>query len=157
MSNKVDVIYQNGEVVDFCWYGTNDKAQVVLYQNGENSLIFRFCRSGGKSEDILKAEDFSHAQVLLSHRDRLLAASEGNIFFEEDKILFTGDVLFNLCIGGLFEGTPQQMFESLQKIKSLDEETIFYPGHEYTKHCLSHALNQGGADVEKRRNSSQNR
>ena len=84
MSNKVDVIYQNGEVVDFCWYGTNDRAQVVLHQNGENSLIFRFCRSGGKSEEILKAEDFSHAQVLLSHRDRLLAASEGNIFFEED-------------------------------------------------------------------------
>ena len=77
--------------------------------------------------------------------------------FEEDKILFTGDVLFNLCIGGLFEGTPQQMFESLQKIKSLDEETIFYPGHEYTKHCLSHALNQGGADVEKYANIVINR
>ena len=84
MSNRVDVIYQDGEVVDFCWYGTSDKAQVVLHQKGENSLSFRFCRSGGKSEEILKAEDFSHAQVLLSHRDRLLAASEGNIFFEED-------------------------------------------------------------------------
>lgn len=31
------------------------------------------------------------------------------------KMLFTGDVLFNLCIGGLFEGTPQQMFATLQK------------------------------------------
>ena len=84
MSNRVDVIYQDGEVVNFCWYGTNDKAQVILRQKAENSLLFRFCRSGGKSEEILKTEDFSHAQVLLSHRDRLLAASEENIFFEED-------------------------------------------------------------------------
>lgn len=67
--------------------------------------------------------------------------------FEEDKVLFTGDVLFNLCIGGLFEGTPEQMFESLKKIKSLDENTNFYPGHEYTEHCLEHALNQGGDEI----------
>lgn len=50
--------------------------------------------------------------------------------------LFTGDVLFNLCIGGLFEGTPRQMFESLQKIKALPDETQIFPGHEYTRACL---------------------
>ena len=34
-----------------------------------------------------------------------------------EQKLFTGDVLFNLCVGGLFEGSAAQMFNSLQKIK----------------------------------------
>lgn len=70
--------------------------------------------------------------------------TKGHILFyaENDKSLFTGDVLFNLCIGGLFEGTPEQMFNSLHKIKSLPEDVCFYPGHEYTKHCLAHILKQ---------------
>ncbi len=50
--------------------------------------------------------------------------------------LFTGDVLFNLCVGGLFEGTPEEMFASLQKIKALPGETEIFPGHEYTRSCL---------------------
>lgn len=54
----------------------------------------------------------------------------------DEKKLFTGDTLFNLCIGGLFEGTPKQMFASLKKIKSLPEETEIFPGHEYTRAAL---------------------
>ncbi len=58
-------------------------------------------------------------------------------YFAQDKKLFTGDMLFNLSIGGLFEGTPQQMWHSLQIIKSLPGEVQFYPGHEYTNiSCL---------------------
>lgn len=57
--------------------------------------------------------------------------------FAEDKALFTGDMLFNLCIGGLFEGTPQQMWRSIEKIKALPDDTRFYPGHEYTQASLS--------------------
>ena len=85
MSNQIDVIYQNGEVVDFCCTGTEEKAQVILRQYAANSMDFRFCCINGGSEKILKMEDFSHAQVLLSYRDRLLAATEENIFFEEDS------------------------------------------------------------------------
>ncbi|MBP5352242.1 MAG: hydroxyacylglutathione hydrolase [Alphaproteobacteria bacterium] len=54
-------------------------------------------------------------------------------YFEQDKALFTGDTLFNLSVGGLFEGTPWQMWQSLQKIKSLPDDVCFYPGHEYTR------------------------
>ena len=54
----------------------------------------------------------------------------------EAQKLFTGDVLFNLCIGGLFEGTPAQMFNSLQKVKRLPDNTEIFPGHEYTRACL---------------------
>ena len=53
-------------------------------------------------------------------------------YFAKDKILFTGDVLFNLCIGGLFEGTAEQMWNTLEKIKKLPDDVVFYPGHEYT-------------------------
>lgn len=53
-------------------------------------------------------------------------------YFKEDKILFTGDTLFNLCIGGLFEGTAEQMFAVLAQIKTLPDDVVFYPGHEYT-------------------------
>ncbi len=58
-------------------------------------------------------------------------------YFAQDKALFTGDVLFNLCIGGLFEGTPRQMWQSLQKIKALPDDVRFYPGHEYTRASYS--------------------
>lgn len=63
------------------------------------------------------------------------------LYYEpEQKVLFTGDVLFNLCIGGLFEGTPRQMWDSLQKIKQLPDDVLFYAGHEYTKSCLSQMI-----------------
>ena len=62
------------------------------------------------------------------------AHTQGHIvwYFAQDKALFTGDTLFNLCIGGLFEGTPEQMYHALDKIKKLPDDTDFYPGHEYT-------------------------
>ena len=52
-------------------------------------------------------------------------------FFNEKKI-FTGDTLFSLGCGRIFEGTYKQMYESLQRIKKLPKETEIYFGHEYT-------------------------
>lgn len=72
-------------------------------------------------------------------------------YFQADKILFTGDTLFNLCIGGLFEGTAEQMFNALQKIKSLPDDVVFYPGHEYTFGGAKFAFqyNQGNESIQK--------
>ena len=61
-------------------------------------------------------------------------------YIKELEALFTGDVLFNLCVGGLFEGTPRQMFESLNKIKSLPNNTKIFPGHEYTRSCIEQSM-----------------
>ena len=62
-------------------------------------------------------------------------------FFNE-KLIFTGDTLFSLGCGKIFEGTYQEMFESLNKIKSLPADTKIYCGHEYTlqnsKFCIKH-------------------
>lgn len=80
------------------------------------------------------------------------AHTQGHIlwYFPQDKALFTGDTLFNLCIGGLFEGTPEQMFSALQKIKQLPGDTLFYPGHEYTPHGAHDAFtfNNGNQDIQ---------
>lgn len=60
--------------------------------------------------------------------------TEGQIcfYFQRAKALFTGDTLFSLGCGRLFEGTPEEMFASLKKIASLPDETQIYFGHEYT-------------------------
>lgn len=49
----------------------------------------------------------------------------------EQKWLFSGDVLFALGCGRVFEGTFDQMFETLQKIKSLPDETTVFCTHDY--------------------------
>ena len=46
---------------------------------------------------------------------------------------FTGDTLFSLGCGRIFEGTYEQMFSSLNKIKNLPKDTKIYCGHEYTE------------------------
>jgi len=53
-------------------------------------------------------------------------------FFEKEKIAFTGDTLFSLGCGRIFEGDHKQMLDSLNKIKTLPKETKIYCGHEYT-------------------------
>ena len=63
------------------------------------------------------------------------------IFFKEKKI-FTGDTLFSLGCGKLFEGTYEQMFNSLKKIKELPEETEIYCGHEYTLQNSNFCISQ---------------
>ena len=61
-------------------------------------------------------------------------------YFEKDKILFSGDTLFSLGCGRIFEGTHQDMFNSLNKLKALPPETKIFCGHEYTKTNLDFCL-----------------
>jgi hydroxyacylglutathione hydrolase len=53
--------------------------------------------------------------------------------FDEDEVAFVGDALFALGCGRMFEGTPQQMWASLQRIAALPEATTLYCAHEYTQ------------------------
>ena len=63
-------------------------------------------------------------------------------YFFNEKLIFTGDTLFSLGCGKIFEGTYKQMYDSLNKIKSLPKETKVYCGHEYTlnnsRFCIKH-------------------
>tara|TARA_Y100000992_G_scaffold212139_1_gene145935 strand:+ start:1175 stop:1894 length:720 start_codon:yes stop_codon:yes gene_type:complete len=53
-------------------------------------------------------------------------------YFYKDNIVFSGDTLFSLGCGRIFEGTYEQMYYSLNKFKELPKETKVYCGHEYT-------------------------
>jgi len=61
-------------------------------------------------------------------------------YFKEDSCIFCGDTLFSLGCGRLFEGSPQQMVESLTKIRSLPDNTKVYCAHEYTLNNANFAL-----------------
>lgn len=61
--------------------------------------------------------------------------------FMPEKALFCGDTLFSLGCGGLFEGTAQQMWDSLCRIMALPDDTLIYCGHEYTLACGRYGLN----------------
>ncbi len=54
------------------------------------------------------------------------------LVFQSDEVAFVGDTLFAMGCGRLFEGTPQQMFDSLARIASLPDSTRLYCAHEYT-------------------------
>lgn len=47
-------------------------------------------------------------------------------------VIFTGDVLFAMGCGRLFEGTPEQMHANMQRLANLPGDTQVYCGHEYT-------------------------
>ncbi len=55
------------------------------------------------------------------------------IYIKELNALFTGDTLFSLGCGRIFEGTYDEMYKSLNKLKKFPKNTKIYCGHEYTK------------------------
>ncbi|GAA4220984.1 hydroxyacylglutathione hydrolase [Sphingomonas endophytica] len=80
--------------------------------------------------------------------------------FAGDGVIFTGDTLFAMGCGRLFEGTPAEMFANMQRYAKLDDATRVYCGHEYTqsngRFALtvepdSHALKERVAEVDRLR------
>lgn len=61
------------------------------------------------------------------------AHTRAHIAFVFDDAVFTGDTLFALGCGRLFEGTPAMMWASLAKLTALPDATRVYCGHEYTQ------------------------
>lgn len=73
----------------------------------------------------------------------------GAIAYVGDGRAFTGDTLFAAGCGRLFEGTPAQMYESLnQRLGSLPDETLLYFGHEYTEANLRFAAHVEPSNLE---------
>lgn len=120
---------------------------------GNSELIKRYhCKLVGPKSETAR---ISNMDILLSEGDAFSFANEpidiietpghtrGHIclYFPRSKIVFTGDTLFSLGCGRLFEGDARTMWQSLQKIMALPDDTLIYCGHEYTllngKFCLS--------------------
>jgi hydroxyacylglutathione hydrolase len=68
--------------------------------------------------------------------------TQGHIAFylADDAVIFTGDTLFAMGCGRLFEGTPEDMFANMQRYAALPDETVVYCGHEYTQGNGRYAL-----------------
>jgi hydroxyacylglutathione hydrolase len=58
--------------------------------------------------------------------------TRGHIAYVGHGMLFCGDTLFSVGCGRLFEGTAEQMYDSLEKIRALPDDTRVYCAHEYT-------------------------
>jgi len=56
----------------------------------------------------------------------------GHLAYIYNGALFSGDTVFSIGSGKIFEGSAKQMYDSLEKIKKLPPETLLYCGHEYT-------------------------
>ena len=73
--------------------------------------------------------------------------TSGHVCFysENEKVVFTGDTLFSLGCGKVFEGTHLEMLKSLNLIKKLPKDTKIYCGHEYTQKnldfCIKYEMN----------------
>ena len=81
-------------------------------------------------------------------------------YMPEEKCLFSGDTLFYLGCGRVFEGTMDQMWSSLVKLRSLPDDTTVFCGHEYTLSNMKFVnyidssntlLNKVSSDIKKKR------
>lgn len=61
-------------------------------------------------------------------------------YFAADGAAFVGDTMFALGCGRLFEGSPQQMWDSLQKLMALPDATQVFCAHEYTQANAAFAI-----------------
>lgn len=76
----------------------------------------------------------------------------GAIAYHFERAVFTGDTLFLAGCGRLFEGTPAQMFHSLERLAQLPPNTQVYCGHEYTLRNLEFAawIEPGSSPIQAR-------
>ena len=61
-------------------------------------------------------------------------------WFADSNALFCGDTIFSIGCGRLFEGTPEQMWSSIARMRTLPPQTLVYCAHEYTSSNLRFAL-----------------
>jgi hydroxyacylglutathione hydrolase len=94
-----------------------------------------------------EADKIDGLDVTVAHDDRFSFGSvevrvietpghtlgEISYWIPEAQVAFTGDTLFALGCGRVFEGTPNMMWSSLERLRQLPGETVIYCGHEYSQ------------------------
>ena len=73
-------------------------------------------------------------------------------YFPKERTAFVGDALFPLGCGKMFEGTPEQFWASLRRLRNLPDDTTIYSAHEYTESNARFAMSvePGNSDLVKR-------
>ncbi len=128
-----------GQVWNTHWHGDHTGGNLAI----KHATGARISGPAGESipgrDVVLKEGDEVH---LGNHVGRVIEVpghTLGHIalIFDEERVAFVGDTLFAMGCGRLFEGSPEQMYRSLQRLTALPGETRLYCAHEYT---LSNAL-----------------
>ncbi|MGZ3775354.1 MAG: hydroxyacylglutathione hydrolase [Pseudobdellovibrionaceae bacterium] len=109
-----------------------DLFKIPVYAPLKNKSQISFADHFVKEGESISIENFSFIVL------ELPGHTLGHVayWWPKEQWLFSGDVLFGLGCGRLFEGTHEQMYESLQRIKNLSDETLIYCTHEYTERNL---------------------
>jgi hydroxyacylglutathione hydrolase len=102
------------------------------YESRLSALLTEFVSQG----DTVKLEA-GQASVIEVHGH---TSSHIAYWFESQDALFCGDSLFVLGCGRMFEGTPAQMWASMQKLRALPDATQVYCAHEYSQSNARFAL-----------------
>lgn len=95
-------------------------------------LMHQTCREG----DLLSLPELGAEFRVLE----IPAHTRTHIAYYGENVLFCGDTLFSIGCGRLFEGTPQDMQRSLDKLAALPATTRVYCAHEYTRSNCDFAL-----------------
>lgn len=106
--------------------------RVPVYAPRTNKAQIPFATNWIVDQDIVVLADFTFVVMELPGH----TLGHVGYFNADHNWLFSGDVLFGLGCGRLFEGTFEQGFESLQRIKALPASTSVYCAHEYTQSNL---------------------
>lgn len=136
----IDFIDANDKKLDFIlnthhhWDHTNGNKKL---KENYGAKIVAFKGDAHRIEDIdIEVEEGTAFKVGESEAEifEVPGHTTGHIAFHfpASLALFSGDTLFSLGCGRLFEGTPEQMWNSLKKLRDLPENTQIYCGHEYT-------------------------
>lgn len=107
----------------------------IIGPKGEEKKIPGIDRAVGDGDRVMFG---THEAIVLD----VPGHTSGHIayWFAQDKAAFVGDTLFVMGCGRLFEGTPQQMWNSLQKLMAMPDDTKIYCAHEYTQSNVRFAL-----------------
>ena len=89
----------------------------------------------GEGDTVALGRHVAHVMTVPGHTQGHVA-----FHFADDGVIFTGDTLFAMGCGRLFEGTPADMFANMQRYAALPDATIVYCGHEYTQSNGRYAL-----------------
>jgi len=130
-----------------------DHYAIPVYGPGTEQIP---CRSHALGEgDVVELPDLSLKFGVMS----IPGHTAGAIAYYSDGMVFVGDTLFMSGCGRLFEGTPAQMHQSLDRLAALPDNTLVYCGHEYTIANLkfAQAVEPENQDIQQRIEQSQAR
>ena len=132
------------EIWNTHWHGdhTDGNAAVKAAHGGKLTGPAREAdRIGGLDATVDEGDTVSFAGHV-AHVMHMPGHTRGHVVFHfaDDALLFSGDDLFAMGCGRLFEGTPAEMYANMRRFEAMPDETIVYGAHEYTQSNGRYAL-----------------